>query len=192
MSALPDPLRDAFRQRALGAIERMAREAPAEALAAALAASTDIGTLARAASDQAASEALRHLDPLAGAIARGAEVKARLAEQAGGLLSAEAVGRLLGISRAGVDKRRATGKLLAARVRSDWHYPALQFHEGEVLPGIADVLSGMADASGWSILGFLLSKDEALGGRSPLAALRAGDLDSVRRLLAAREADAFA
>lgn len=192
MSITADHLREAFRQRAVGAIERMARDAPAEALFAALAAATDVGMVARAVSDQAASEALRHMDPLAGAIARGAEVKARLADQAGGLLSAEAVGRMLGISRAAVDKRRATGKLLAVRLRSDWHYPIAQFRDGEVLAGIAEVLAGMTEASGWSILAFLLAEDEALGGRTPLAVLQAGDVAAMRRLMAAREADAFA
>ncbi len=188
----PDLLRDAFRQRALVAVERMARESSPESLVAALAASTDTGTLARATADQAASDALRQLDPLAGAIARGAEIKARLTEQAGGLLSAEVVGRLLGISRAAVDKRRATGKLLALRIRSDWHYPAVQFREGEVLPGLAPILAAMTDASGWSVLAFLLAEEEALAGRAPLALLREGDAAPIHRLLAARAADSFA
>jgi hypothetical protein len=189
--AATDPLREAFRRRAMGAVERMAREAPSEALVAALAASTDTGTLARATADQAVSEALRRLDPLAGAIARGAEVKARLAEQAGGLLSAETVGQLLGITRAAVDKRRATGKLLAVRVRSDWHYPACQFRDGEVLPGISDILARMDEATGWSVLAFLLAEDDGLDLRTPLAVLRDGRIDVIRRLLAAREADAY-
>lgn len=186
-----DPIREAFRRRAMGAVDRMAREAPAETLAEFLAAATDTGTLARATADQAASEALHQLEPLAGAIARSAEVRARLVKAAGGLLSADDVGTLLGITRAAVDKRRAAGKLLALRIRSDWAYPAAQFRDGEALEGIADVLAGMTEASPWSILDFLLAPDDALGGRTPLAALRAGDLAAVQRLLAAREADAF-
>ena len=187
----PDPLREAFRRRAVGAVERMAREASPEALAEALAAPSDTGTVARALAEQAATEALKHLEPLAGAIARGAESRARLTRAAEGMHSAEAAGRLLGISRQAVDKRRAAGKLLAVRVRGDWHYPAAQFDNNEVLPGIEAVIAGMPEASPWSVLDFLLAPDEALGGRSPLAALRAGDLAPVRRLLAAREAEAF-
>ena len=113
------PLREAFRRRALGAVERMAREASPEALSDALAAPSDTGTLARALAEQAAGDALRHLEPLAGAIARGAETRARLAEAAGGMLSADAAGRALGISRQAVDKRRAAGRLLAVRIRGD-------------------------------------------------------------------------
>ena len=191
-SPAADPLRDAFRRRAIGAVERMAREASPEALAEALAAPSDTGTVARALAEQAAADALRRLEPLAGAIARGAEVRARLTEEAGGMLSADDVGKVLGVSRQAVDKRRTAGKLLAARVRGDWHYPSAQFQDGEVLPGIEAVIAGMPDASAWSVLDFLLTPDDALDGRSPLAALRTGDVAPVRRLLAAREADAFA
>ena len=187
-----DPLREAFRRRALGAVERMAREASPETLAEALAAPSDTGAVARALAEQAATDALRRLEPLAGAIARGAAVRARLAEAAGGMLSADDAGKALGISRQAVDKRRATGKLLALRVRGDWHYPAAQFRDGEVLPGIEEAVAAMPDAGAWSVLDFLLAPDDALGGRSPFAALRAGDIAPVRRLLAAREADAFA
>lgn len=191
-SASPDPLREAFRRRALGAVERMAREASPEALAEALAAPSDTGAVARALTEQAATDALRRLEPLAGAIARGAAVRTQLAEAAGGMLSADDAGKALGISRQAVDKRRAAGKLLAVRVRGDWHYPSAQFRDGEVLPGVEEIIAGMPDASAWSVLDFLLTPDDALDGRSPLAALRAGDAAPVRRLLTAREADAFA
>ena len=188
----PDPLREAFRRRAVGAVERMAREATPDALAEFLAAPSDTGTVARALAEQAATDALRHLEPLAGAIARGAEVRSRLTKAAGGMLSADAVGKALGISRQAVDKRRAAGRLLAMRIRGDWHYPAAQFHDGETLPGLDEVIAGMRESSPWSVLDFLLAPDDALDGRSPLAALRAGDVAAVRRLLAADEADAFA
>src|SRR5689334_20254380 len=158
----PDPVREAFRQRALGAVERMAREAPPEALAAALAAATDVGTLARATADQAAAEARRRLDPLAAAIARGAEARVRLAGLAGGLVSTDQVATLRGITRAAVDKRRSAGKALAVRIRGDWHYSAAQFREGEVLLGIPEVLAHMPDSSSWAILSFLLAEDSAL------------------------------
>jgi hypothetical protein len=186
----PDPIREAFRRRAIGAVERMAREASPEALTEALAAPTDSGSVARLLADDAAGAALKHLDPLAGAIARGAEARARLAEAAGGLLAADTVGRLLGITRQAVDKRRGAGRLLALRIRGDWHYPAAQFSgDGEVLDGIAEVIAAMPEASPWSVLDFLLAADDTLGGIPPLAALRTGDRAALRRLLAAREAD---
>lgn len=191
-AAAPHSLREAFRRRAVGAVERMAREASPESLAEAMAAATDTGTVARALAEQAATDALQRLEPLAGAIARGAEIRAELAEAAGGMLSADEAGKALGLSRQAVDKRRTTGRLLAVRVRGDWHYPAAQFHDGEVLPGIDAAIAAMPEASPWSVLDFLLAPEDALDGRAPLAALRAGDLAPVRRLLAAREADAGA
>jgi hypothetical protein len=192
MTTPTDPLREAFRRRAMGAVDRMVREAPAETLVAAMAASTDTGTLARATADQAATEALQRLEPLAGAIARGAEVRARLVDAAGGLLSAEKAGTLLGITRAAVDKRRAAGRLLALRVRGDWAYPAAQFRDGEVLDGIPEVVASMADASPWSILDFLMAPDDVLEGQAPIVALRGSGLSAVQRLLASRQADVFA
>ena len=90
-----------------------------------------------------------------------------------------------------MDKRRAAGRLLALRIRSDWHYPACQFRDAKTLPGIPETLAAMADASGWSVLSFLLAPDDALAGRTPLNLLRDGDMPPLRRLLTARTADAF-
>ncbi|MBP0447766.1 hypothetical protein J8J14_23750 [Roseomonas sp. SSH11] len=131
------------------------------------------------------------LEPLAGAIARGAEAQARLIEAAGGLLSLEGVATLIGIALTKVDAQRAAGRLLALQIRDDWTYPAAQFRDGEVLDGIPEVIASMADASAWSILDFLLAPDDALGGQAPIAALRVSGFGAVQRLLASRQADAF-
>jgi hypothetical protein len=63
-----------------------------------------------------------------------------LERRAGGNLSVEAVGRLLGINRQAVDKRRRAGVLLATRQGGDWAYPRAQFHENVTIPCLADVL----------------------------------------------------
>ena len=70
-------------------------------------------------------------------------------------------------------------------------YPAVQFVDGEIIPGIPDVLAGMRDAAPWSILSFLLTEDGALDGWSPLAALQAGKRDEVLQIAAVRELDPF-
>ncbi|MBP0447500.1 hypothetical protein J8J14_22320 [Roseomonas sp. SSH11] len=131
------------------------------------------------------------LEPLARTIARGVEAKARLVEAAGGLLSAESVGALLGITRAEVDKQRAEGSLLAVLTESTWEYPAAQFRDGAVLGGIPEIIASMADASAWSILDFLLAPDDSLGGKAPITALRESDRGTVQRLLASRQFDVF-
>lgn len=108
-------------------------------------------------------------------------------------MSAEEAGRLLGISRQAVDKRRRGGALLAFREESDWRYPACQFDETEVVAGIANVIRAYASAEPWVALDFLLAPGSALGGRSALDALKkSGDRDAVLRLLRSEAQDGFA
>lgn len=188
-------MRDAFRQRAGHAIDQIANSASIEVLADALAAATDFGAVARALRDPTAFLAAVPLDPLADALARGVAEREHLAAKARGLLSAEQVGRILGgITRQAVDKRRRAGQLLGVKVANDWRYPAVQFGSaGEVVQGLADVLQTLADISPWVILDFLLAEDDALGGLSPLEALRQGGhpADEALRIACAQKADVF-
>jgi len=188
-------MREAFRRRAGQAIDQIAKSASVEVLAEALAASTDFGAVARALRDPAAFPAAVPLDPLADALARGVVERERLAAMAHGLLSAEEAGRILGgITRQAVDKRRRAGQLLAVRVANDWRYPAAQFGAtGEVAERLADVLHALAELSPWAVLDFLLTNDDALGGLSPLAALRRGGrrADEALRIARAQKADVF-
>lgn len=188
-------VRDAFRRRAEHAMEHIARSATVEALGEALSAPTDFGAVARALGDPAAFAASRPLDPLADAWARGAVERERLSVEAGGLLSAGEAGRALGgISRQAVDKRRRNLQLLGVQVAGDWRYPAAQIGpDGQAVPGLAIVLEGLAALGPWAQLGFLLAKDGALGGITPLDALRRGGTaaDDVRRIVRTHGTDAF-
>ena len=188
-------VRDAFRRRAGHAIEHIARSATVEALADALTAPTDFGAVARALGDAAAFASALPLDPLADALARGAAERERLVAKAEGLLSAEDAGRALGgISRQAIDKRRRARQLLGVRIANDWRYPAAQIGpDGRVVPGLAVVLEGLAELGPWAVLDFLLAGDDALGGASPLEALRLGGdaADGVHRLIEAHRTDAF-
>jgi len=188
-------MRDAFRERAGHAIDQIAKSASIEVLADALAASTDFGAVVRALRDPAAFPATVPLDPLTDALARGVAEREQLAAKAQGLLSAEEAGRILGgISRQAVDKRRRAGQLLGVKLANDWRYPALQFGAaGDVAQGLADVLQVLADLSPWATLDFLLAEDDALGGLSPLEALREGGhrVDEVLRIARVQKADVF-
>jgi len=192
-----DPLRDAFRRRAIHAIDHISQSADLDVLAQALAAPTDFGAVAAALGGAAMPQVARDLDPLADAVARGAGERERLAAAAGGLLSAAEAGRVLGgISRQAVDKRRRTNQVLAVRVGGDWRYPAAQFGpDGQVpaqLPMVLREAAGLG-MSGWAILDFLLAPEAALQGAGPLDVLRRNGPDTaeVRRLLTAAGADAF-
>ena len=96
------------------------------------------------------------------------------------------------MSRQAIDKRRRASTLLAVRQGSDWHYPACQFGQGEVISGIADIVRHMAASGPWVTLDFLLSADTALGNRTPLQALQDGDREDVLRLVLANQTDGFA
>ena len=190
-----DAVRAAFRKRAGHAIDHIARSATVEVLADALAASTDFGAVARALRDPDAFPAALALDPMADALARGVAEREGLAARAQGLLSAEQAGRALGgISRQAVDKRRRARLLLAVRVASDWRYPAAQIGpDGEMVAGLADILRDLGDLGPWAILDFLLAGDAALGGLSPLDALRGGGAaaEDARRIARTHKTDAF-
>jgi len=179
-SASPPPsldlLRTAFRTRAVEAIERLAEAATPEALADALSAPTGAGSVARLLADSAALGAIGDLEPMADAVARGAQRRSDLAKMAGGLLTASQMGAALGgISRQAVDKRRRAGQLLAMRAGADWRYPAAQAdRDGTVPDGLSSIIQAMASVSPWVTLDFLLTPDTALGGLSPLNALRRG------------------
>ena len=168
-------IQDAFIRRTAHAIERLAVQADEATLVEAMAAPTDFGTLARVLIDYGAiGSAVADIDPEAVDLATEIEHRTDVVRQAGGTLSADEVGRLLNISRQAVDKRRRNKTLLALRQGGDWLYPRAQFHEYEAIPGLADVIRGLADSGPWVTLEFLITEDDALCGLSPRAALLKG------------------
>jgi hypothetical protein len=58
-------------------------------------------------------------------------------------------------------------------------FPAFQFHEGKVLPGIAEVLAALDTDSPFVALSFLLSKNPDFDGRSASELLLAGEAEPV-------------
>jgi len=194
-TAAHDLLRAAFHRRAVEAIDRLTHTASPEVLADALSAPTGAGAVARLLVDAATLGAAGALEPLADAIARGAEARTDLVQRSGGLLTAAQMGAVLGgISRQAVDKRRRAGQLLGVRVGADWRYPAvLADRDGSVPDGLATVVQAMRDSGPWATLDFLLTPDRALGGMTPLTALQRGGAAAatVHRLVAAAHSDAY-
>jgi len=191
-----DPVRAAFQRRSLEALGRIAATAPLENLAEALAATTDVGTLARALGDNdVVGAAVMSLEPLAPLIARNAEHRYELLEAAGGTLNAPEVAQLLNLSRQAVDKRRRSNGLLALRQGGDWHYPRCQFDEArhDVVTDLPRFLKASKIDSPWVVLDLLLAPDDTLGGRTPLAVLRGeGWTEALARLLRIEHGDGFA
>jgi hypothetical protein len=191
-----DPLRAAFQRRSLDALNRISSQATTESLAEALAATTDVGTLARILGDPVAlGPAIAELDPLSPLVARNAEHRAEILKAAGGTLTAEEAGAFLGITRQAVDKRRRSHALLGLRQRSDWRYPRCQFDDarGDVIAGFPTLLKAFADADPWVTLDFLLAPEAALGDRTPLDCLKSeGWTDALARLVRIEQGDGFA
>jgi hypothetical protein len=184
--------RASFLKRTIGAVQRMSAEMTDEMLLAALAAPSDLGTLARALGDSRLVDPAMKIDPLAPAVARSLEHRKSLLRLAGPMMSSTQVADLLGLSRQAVDKRRAALRLLALRIGSDWQYPAFQFVDGTVLPDLDRVIASQEGVDAWVVLDMLLAQDSALGGRSLLDALRQRDGQAVARALSQTLADGFA
>lgn len=120
----------------------------------------------------------------ASALLRGARVQRDLLREAGGALSANDVGGLLGIGRAAVDKRRRQGALLGLKLpKGDVVYPAAQFGKRDVLPGLTEVLRAFRIQDPWMQLDVLVARDEALRGRTAFEALADGDVQLVKTVV---------
>lgn len=115
------------------------------------------------------------LDPTMELLARGADLKAALIRRAGGAASVTEVAALLRVTRRAVNELRRQGRLIAVATERGDAYPRCQFDRDGVVPGLPDALAAMPIESPWMRLEWLLTPDDALGGRSPLDALRAGD-----------------
>jgi hypothetical protein len=63
------------------------------------------------------------------------------------MLSAEAARQLQPVSRQAIDKRRRGKTLLAIRHGGDWLYPRPQFHAHVAVPGLPNVIRGLAVTS---------------------------------------------
>lgn len=176
----PDPVQAAFLRRAMSALERITAITPAKALTAALAAPTGAGTLAQILIIPSLSgRPWRILDPMVRARTQ-CRASEHVVPACGRRPIREEAGKIAGITRQAIDKRRRSNAILAVREGSDWKYPGCQFRDGEVLPGIAEVVRDLRPGAGDARFP-LLAPDSALGGRSPLEALRQGDLAAVER-----------
>jgi hypothetical protein len=113
-----------------------------------------------------------------------ARQRALLARAGGGLTTTQ-VAQRLNVSEHEVDELRATGRVLAVPDPDGggWAYPACQFEGPRIVPGLSEVLSDFAVRSPWTRLYVLIGEDSALDRRTPIKALKEGDLDMVREII---------
>jgi hypothetical protein len=114
-----------------------------------------------------------HEDPLSEARARAPKHMAQLLASDGGPLGVQDVADRLRISRAAVDKRRRSGKLIGIDDGGrSVLYPSWQLTATGTLHGLEAVLSKLRVTDPWMRIQFFLTPDPDLGAR-PLDALRA-------------------
>jgi len=172
--------------RILVAVTRLAREASKQQLSEVLGASSEYGVLLRLLNQPDALAYLSERDPLAPARLRGLEVRQRLLEAEGGVLTAGEVGSTLGITRQAVDNRRKRKTLIAVQLgKRGYRYPAWQFSGGQVLPGLDRILRVLGDLTPWMQMAFFLNDNAWLKNRRPLDLLRLGEIEPV--LMAAQQ-----
>jgi len=158
----------------MGAMLRIAANENENKLTEAMAAPTDVGTIARALADsEVVGGAVTELDPLASLIAKGVEDKLKLIQESGGLLSVGEVAKARGLSPQAIHKQRRARKLLSVPYGGEEKFPVIQFtEEGHPVPGLPTVLHALRLEGAWGTLDFLLSPDDELDGLSPIEMLK--------------------
>lgn len=123
-------------------------------------------------------------DPLAAARIRGIEMRARLIDDAGGLLRLSEAAQRLGVTPQAVTGRRTRGTILAVPMpNGEWVYPACQFAEYDLIPGIDSFVRAFReDVDPWTRLAVLLASSSRFGGKSPLQLLGEGMEDEARSI----------
>ncbi|WP_437728573.1 hypothetical protein [Sorangium sp. So ce861] len=180
-----EPLRVAFLARGIDALTQVAERLDPRELGEVVASPSNADALVTALTQPSAVGLFSAADPLMPARLRGLQARDALLAAEGGALSAEEAGEALRLSPQAIEARRAAGRLLAVSTGRRGHlYPAWQFADDGVLPGLEEILALLDDHPALAKVRFFLSGNHRLDGDRPLDRLRRGDLDPVR--LAAR------
>ena len=122
------------------------------------------------------------IDPaLAAAIARGKIARKKMSLAEGGWISAAKAARLLGISVPQVLCRWRCHRLIGWPHGKAVRFPAWQFTDGKLLPGIEEVLQIFRSNDWWRIVLYFLGTRRSLSNERPLDLLRRGESEKVIR-----------
>lgn len=172
----------AFQARVLRAFQAVEEDLAAPALNDVLSAPNDFTAVIQALNSSFVLPVLEKENPILAAKLRGQQRKVEILKEAGNGLNVEDVATLLGISRQAVDKRRKNNKLLAVSGGGRGYlYPGFQFSDGKTVPGLELVLEEMTSLDPWMQLIFFTSPSERLGGKTPIASLSHGPIDTIRQ-----------
>ena len=160
-------IEQSLESRAVEVFRSALKRMTAEQLQHAVRASTAAGTIVEVL-NASPDVGLRKETAMTRALARGAVAKQEMIQEAGGCFSSGEVAKLLGITQSGVNLRRSRNNILAVPLSGgEWGFPARQFQEGELRPGLAEVLRAASEKNPWWLLSILLdpvpgSKDTVL------------------------------
>jgi hypothetical protein len=110
---------------------------------------------------------------------RGLARIAELRKEADPCLETGQVCELLGVTRETIRKKVDRKQLLALPKGGERVFPAFQFKDGNVVPGLGEVMEALDTDSIFVILSFLLSKSPLFGNHTAIEELQTGNLESV-------------
>lgn len=113
------------------------------------------------------------------ALQRGAVMRKRMLEEAGGAWTLQDVANYLGLTEGAVRKRINEGTLIGIKGSRGYLIPACQFVDGREIPGLSKVLRAIPTANPWTKLNWLLSRDSRLDGERPIDLLMQGRRNAV-------------
>jgi len=173
--------RGAFVARALDALVDITEQVDESALLDAVGAPSSLAALLQVLERPDTLGKIRLRDPLISARIRGLQAQEWMLGEHGGTLSAEQVGKALGITRQAVDQRRKKGALIGLQLgRHGYAYPSWQVGSRGTLPGLAAVLDELRDETPWAQAAFFLASNVWLDGDTPLETLHRGETERVR------------
>lgn len=184
-AAPAEPMRELFSRRMHEVIDHLAQTADKATVEEVLGMADAFSGLGVAMQRMAASEAAAVRDPLAAARIRGLAARERLIRRAGGLLRVGEAAERLGVSTQAVNGRRSRKTILAIPMpNGEWVYPACQFAEYDLVPGIDAFVRAFQDADPWTRLAVLLAPSDRYDGKSALELLREGKVAEARSIAA--------
>lgn len=125
------------------------------------------------------------MHPLAAARVRGIAARERLIRRSGGLLRLSEAAERLDVTPQAVTGRRSRETILAVPMpNGEWAYPACQFTEHGLVPGIDGLLRAFRDTDPWTRLAVLMAPSTRHGGLSALDLLVSGRESEARSIAA--------
>jgi hypothetical protein len=114
---------------------------------------------------------------------RGETAKLDILNQVGPVLTLQQAADLLGVSRQAVHRRLQKQSLFGIKYKEEIRIPEWQIRDGEVVPGIGEVLKNL-ETTDWGKLLFLHTENMQLEGRKPKDLILEGKTDLIARLAA--------